>query len=1146
MRLICGGSGQGKTTFIYDELISESVRHEDRRYFLIVPEQASSFYEKELIKRHPRHGALNIEILSFNRLAYRIIDELNVDLKDVLDDIGKAMLLRKVVYDNKSELKIYHRMNNRAGFIDQLKSIISEFYQYEIFDGDLRAVLNEDIDDYLKYKLHDLILLYHSFVKEIEGRYQVAETLPDFLAKLTPKSQLLHDSIFYFDGFTGFTPNQYVFISELMKVVKDITFSVTISNNAFTKEGSSDMFRLSVDMIDKLKTTYNSSRPGEEIKTINLDYREGSYRQYGKPDLLALESTLFRRRMPIPSGIIVSNVKGYEAVSTRAEVNAVARDIRDYIDNHNLRYRDIAIISPDLDEYKNIIKETFIDYEIPCFIDKKEDIINNPFIEGLKVSIDIALKGRSGFNKDSVERLLQTKVTNLTDDEVYDLRNYLIETDSYRYNYFINGFTRVPKYLWNNDKDDRNRALKEERKKILLNRVNDIRLKLVSPLNPIINAVKSKDNKLIIEEIYNYTVALSYQQRLEEYAESIKDKDVNQYSLWMRIYPSIISLLDKLYNLIKDYNSISGDELNEIMCEGLDEIAIGSTPSTFDQVLVGDLFRTRVDNVKVMFMIGLNDNVLPMSNSSTNLLNDKDRNAFKSTSLNLAPDRIDKIYQERFYLYLMATKPSDKLIFSYSRMNSEGSSMSPCYFVKEIKRVLNDVRIEVVDKEVYLCSKSTLYRSTVEELVSYENGDVSSSPLNTMLKYIKEYESDLLYKLNQAYSYKNFVAPISRDLVNRLFGKDLYLSVSRLEKYEECPFKYFINYGLSVKEPYDYSFQSNDYGNLFHRILEIYGSRIMDLGISYSELGYEEHIRISDEAINQAFLELDYSFDESSRLHFHEDIIRDIAKDNIDVVAWQNKRSEFVPIGFEMSFSKHGDLNSPVITLDGGRNITLTGFIDRVDECIDGDKKYLRVIDYKSGHTIFDLTKIYYGLQLQLLTYLNVLKSDGLGDVKAAYYYHIDKPIVEGTLDDEINYDILLKRHDYYKSYLDKFKLNGFGEGSSNVVSKLEIHEPSGTLDTINVAYKKDGTFTSKSAVYSADDIESLLKYQEYKLKKIADDMFKGDISISPYILSKKTPCDYCNYKDICGVKKSDAGIFRRLGPKTIDDIKEVLNDEEM
>jgi ATP-dependent helicase/nuclease subunit B len=591
---------------------------------------------------------------------------------------------------------------------------------------------------------------------------------------------------------------------------------------------------------------------------------------------------------------------------------------------------------------------------------------------------------------------------------------------------------------------------------------------------------------------------------------------------------------------------MSGDELNDIMCEGLDEIAIGSTPSTFDQVLVGDLFRTRVDNVKVMFMIGLNDNVLPMSNSSTNLLNDKDRSAFKATSLNLAPDRVDKIYQERFYLYLMATKPKDKLIFSYSRMNSEGSSMAPCYFIKEIKRVLNDVRIEVVDAEVYLCSKNTLYRSTVDKLVSYENGESGVSPLNTMLKYIKEYDDVLLKRLNEAYSYKNHVAPISNKLIDRLFGKDLYLSVSRLEKYEECPFRHYINYGLSISENYDYSFQNNDYGNLFHRILEIYGSRVRDLGLSYSELSYEEHIKISDEAINQAFLELDYSFEENKRLHFYEDIIRDIAEDNIDVVAWQNKRSAFTPIGFEMSFNKHGDLNSPVISLDDGRNITLTGFIDRVDEYNDGDKRYLRVIDYKSGRTTFNMTKVYYGLQLQLLTYLNVLKTDGLGEAKAAYYYHVDKPIVDGVTDDEINYDTLLKRHDYYKSYLDKFKLDGFGEGSSDVLSKLELHEPSGKLDTINVTYNKDGALSKNSSVFSADDIDILLKYQEHKLKKIANDMFNGDISISPYVLDKKTPCDYCNYKDICGVKKSDGNAFRKLTKKGIDDIKEVLNDEEV
>ncbi|MCR4717564.1 MAG: exodeoxyribonuclease V subunit gamma [Lachnospiraceae bacterium] len=1133
LHLICGGSGSGKSTFVYDDIIRESIANPKELYFLIVPEQVSSTVEREIIKRHPNHGVANVDILSINRLTYRVAEELNRSLKVILDDTGKSMLLRKVVYDNRPNLKVYNRMENRPGFIDQLKSVISEFYQYEIKDGDLIDLANsEELDDVLKLKLCDLITLYQGFVAEISGNYQMMEEMPDLLAELTKDSLLLKNAHFYFDDFTGFTPNQYSFLSELFKVSNDLTFTITLPKNAGIKAKSSDVFSMSRDYLDTLLKMYEKIG---ESEIIWLSYENHPYRQYGKPDLLALETSLFRYNNLIPDGLEVNNVKGYEATNTRAEISVVARDIRDYIDNHDLRYRDIAVVAANLEDYESLISEIFNKYEIPFYMDLSSKTANHPFVENLRAALDIALNGKSGFSIDRVYKLLGTGVSAITDAECIFLKNYLYETNTFGYNAWTKKFTRVPKWLWANEKDTKKKERKLALKANLLENVNRIRQNFVKPLIPLIKAAEKKDVKALASAIYDYTVELEFQKKIEEYANEIKDTDIYEYSRWMKVYPSILALLDKLVELTSAYKDISADEINEILSAGFDEMAVLTPPATFDQVVVGELLRSRLNNVKVLFFIGLNDSVLPMDMNSTNLLNNQDREKLKTTDLNLAPDRLNKAYQEKFYLYLMTTKASDKLVLSYSRMNSSGDSMSPCYFIREINRVLKDFKITVVDREDYLSTANNLYGAAVRDLIKLEQNsrlnDDELKELTSILKYSKDYNEDIINRINRAYKYDNQVAPISNNLVDRLFGRELVLSVSRLEQYTACPFKHFIKYGLGVGEETEYSFENVDYGNLLHRILELYGKSIKDKDIH--KLTYDEHYDLCENAITTAFAELDFNFGETNRLSFQEEAIKDIAKDNLDIVAWQSKRSSFKPEEFELDFG--GKNNKLLVYNENGRTVSLTGVIDRVDRFKEDDKNYLRVIDYKTGNMKFDLIKLYHGLQLQLMTYLNVLDAKNDGEVKAAYYYHIFKPVVDLNGKEEINLDVLLSRRDYYKKYTNEFKLKGFCDSNSDVINAIENKE-SGYFDTVSIMKKMDGTASSNSSVYSLETIRCLMNYCDDKIKEIAKNMLEGDIKISPYKYGQESSCKYCVYKDICQIT-ANSNCYRKLNKVGLDDL---------
>ncbi len=1158
LHIILGNSGSGKTTRLYEMLTKEAQKNLNDNYFLVVPEQFTLQAQKDIVEKTKGNGTLNIDIVSFARLGYRIFNELDTDIKTVLEDHGKSMMLRKVLGEVNDELSVYKNMKDKDGFIDQAKSVLSEFYQYEIHEGELDELIKaaED-DDFLSCKLNDIYIIYKSFTKALGTRYSVSEQLLDILCEVSEQSGLLKNAAFYFDGYTGFTPNQYKLISCLMRLGKKCVFTITMDKQSFYgKKYIKDVFSLSRDTLLRLNKCRSELGEASEVSYTTL-FEPEKVRYKGKADLAFLEASLFRRHKR-QYGDEVENIFLWQAKSTRTEVHGVANEICRLVREQGLRYREIGVISANEEEYKDLCDHIFSQYDIPHFMDQTNKVLNHPYVESLRAALAICCKGDGGFTYDRIMRYLNTGVCGISRSEAEELDNYILATNTVGLHMWQNGFKRLPKSYWLREKNKKKRDEQRRKQKEYIKEINNIRKKVINNLMPLYQAIRYGRNvhdKMVA--IYKYMVTNKYEQKLSLKADDYEnDGDYVMARTWRSIYPAIIELLDKCNDILGEEENISNQELCSILDAGLSEFSIGAVPATMDQVIVGDIMRTRLNTVKVLFILGVNDNNLPVNSASPNLLSDQDRLKLEGSGIELAPNYKDSAYDEQFYLYLALTKPSQRLYVSCARVDSSGGSLRPAYLISTLLRIFPKLKTESREQEIYLVNEQTIYPYLVNKSREYirmgklQDADTFFALYN-LCKKEKAYRN-ILVRMQQGYSYKNTEEPIARELAVRLFGEKLYASITRLERYAGCAFSHFLQYGLKLKERERYTFQSMDFGNILHRIMELFGRNMKLKGIEYSKLTDKEIAQYTMEAVEQALDEEGYDelSEEGARSAYMLNTVDRMAKRTIKVICRHLQLGDFVPQEFELSFGAGGDIDGPVYQIGENVKMELMGVIDRLDLFRDTselpNKVYLKILDYKTGNNTLDLTKVYYGLQLQLLTYMMVAKKyypqNGERVAAAALYYHIQDPVMDydrtlyGVEEEEQRKELLDKVQQETKK---NFCMNGLLSSEEAVLSHLE-HHPEGAYqyESVSVKTKKDGGLYANSKCNSSKELDMLISHTESEIVRLGTSMLSGDVGISPYIYKNSASCEYCQYKEVCHVDLKKNENARILTVKDINDFK--------
>lgn len=1121
LRFCFGPSGSGKSHRIYEEIMQRAAEEPGRNFLIIVPDQFTMQTQKDLVMRSDRDGILNIDVLSFGRLSHRILEEVGTKEMPVLDDTGKSLVLQKVAADLKEQLPAMGSLLHKQGYIHEVKSAISEFMQYGISTQDMdKLITSAQKRGALAMKLKDLKTLYRGFQDYIRDHFITTEETLDVLRRSLSKSKILKGSVVVFDGFTGFTPIQNRLIQELMRVCAEtiVTVTIGVGEDPYKMDGEQKLFHLSkktVADLEKLAAEAEVER-GEDL------FVKGGPNRFAKaPALHYLEQNLFRYQYEPYAGE-QQEIHMFEALSPREEVHQTALHIRHLIREQGMSYRDIAVVIGDLEGYASYVETEFGQLEIPCFLDRTRGIVLNPMIEYIKSALQLYIKD---FSYDTVFHFLRSGMADISREEIDELENYVIRTGARGYRTYSRLFTRRTEELQENAEGS------EQAEEKTMERLNRIRQQFMDAVEILHMGSQEKAGDYV-SHLYDFLEQNQVQQKLLNYQQQFeKEGDLSRAREYAQIYRLVMDLLDQVYELLGE-EEISRQEFADILEAGFGEITVGTIPQNVDRIVVGDMERTRLKQVKVLFFLGVNDGNIPKNASKGGIISDMDREFLIESGTEMAPSPRQQMYIQRLYLYLNMTKPSEQLYLSYAKVNSEGKGIRPSYLIDTVRKLFPAMSVEYPQNRSRLEQiegKQEGARYLAEELREYVEGTLPEEERQDFYLMYRAYEADAAGRdlLTRAAFRRYRESGLSRIVARALYGQQLENSVSRLETYAACACRHFLQYGLSLQEREEFGFEASDMGTVYHAVLENFAGKLAESNLTWWDFTEDfaaKAVKESVEAYAATYGEtVLYS---SARNEYAITRMSRILTRTVLTLQKHLKQGSFQPDDYELSFRFAEDLDSIHVDLSEDEKMHLQGRIDRIDVSEDAEHVYVKVIDYKSGNRKFDLAALYYGLQLQLVVYMNAameMESRKHPDKEivpaALLYYHIDDPTIETPVeltDEQINEQILAK-----------LRMNGVVNSDPEVVERLDRYMQDKSV-VIPVEKKKDGSFSARSGVLSREEMQLISSYVDAKIRSIGREILDGKIAANPYEKGNEEACTYCAYKKVCGFDGSIPGYEKR------------------
>ena len=1121
LRFCFGPSGSGKSHRIYEEIMQRAAEEPGRNFLIIVPDQFTMQTQKDLVMRSDRDGILNIDVLSFGRLSHRILEEVGTKEMPVLDDTGKSLVLQKVAADLKEQLPAMGSLLHKQGYIHEVKSAISEFMQYGISTQDMdKLITSAQKRGALAMKLKDLKTLYRGFQDYIRDHFITTEETLDVLRRSLSKSKILKGSVVVFDGFTGFTPIQNRLIQELMRVCAEtiVTVTIGVGEDPYKMDGEQKLFHLSKKTVADLGKL---AAEAEVERGADLFVKGGPNRFAKAPALHYLEQNLFRYQYEPYAGE-QQEIHMFEALSPREEVHQTALYIRHLIREQGMTYRDIAVVIGDLEGYASYVETEFGQLEIPCFLDRTRGIVLNPMIEYIKSALQLYIKD---FSYDTVFHFLRSGMADISREEIDELENYVIRTGARGYRTYSRLFTRRTEELQGNAEGS------EQAEEKTMERLNRIRQQFMDAVEILHMGSREKAGDYV-SHLYDFLEQNQVQQKLLNYQQQFeKEGDLSRAREYAQIYRLVMDLLDQVYELLGE-EEISRQEFADILEAGFGEITVGTIPQNVDRIVVGDMERTRLKQVKVLFFLGVNDGNIPKNASKGGIISDMDREFLIESGTEMAPSPRQQMYIQRLYLYLNMTKPSEQLYLSYAKVNSEGKGIRPSYLIDTVRKLFPAMSVEYPQNRSRLEQiegRQEGARYLAEELREYVEGTLPEEERQDFYLMYRAYEADAAGRdlLTRAAFRRYRESGLSRIVARALYGQQLENSVSRLETYAACACRHFLQYGLSLQEREEFGFEASDMGTVYHAVLENFAGKLAESNLTWWDFTEDfaaKAVKESVEAYAATYGEtVLYS---SARNEYAITRMSRILTRTVLTLQKHLKQGSFQPDDYELSFRFAEDLDSIHVDLSEDEKMHLQGRIDRIDVSEDTEHVYVKVIDYKSGNRKFDLAALYYGLQLQLVVYMNAameMESRKHPDKEivpaALLYYHIDDPTIETPVeltDEQINEQILAK-----------LRMNGVVNSDPGVVERLDRYMQDKSV-VIPVEKKKDGSFSARSGVLSREEMQLISSYVDAKIRSIGREILDGKIAANPYEKGNEEACTYCAYKKVCGFDGSIPGYEKR------------------
>ena len=1117
LQFIQGNAGSGKSTYLYQNIIEEAIQHPKNNYLVVVPEQFTMHTQQQLVAMHPAHSIMNIDVLSFERMAYRVFDELGTDTLQVLEETGKHLLLRKVVQEQKERLLVLQKNSRRPGYIAEIKSLISELMQYDISPETMEDMMEcPGMQESFRQKAGDILVLYREYRSRLAGHYITAEEILQKLMDVADQSKILRGATVVFDGFTGFTPIQNQFMEMLLGIADKVVVTVTCEpeSSFFQEPAEQELFAMGKRMALTLITM--AGRAGCEIEpAICLEqsdrgrFTPGGYLRHLEQNLFRPDAKAFTEaKKPRDDFSMVS-------LSTpRQELTYVASEIEKQVREQGLHYGDFAVVCADMDTYAHLVPGIFDKLHIPYFLDAKAEIVFHPFIEAIK---SLFMMVEENFSYESVMRLLRSKMTDLDTSEIDLLENYLLAANVRGYGKYRDIFTYIPM------------GYTPEQMVVLY----EIRDRLAKPLGQFLERFPGKRGNVadISEALYQWICYYDMERQLkmrgdlfDEMGEATKAREYQQ------IYGVVMDLLDKLVAIL-GAEEMSLTEYGELLSTGFESLRIGVIPPGNDRVVVGDMERSRLSHIKVLYLVGACDGAIPKSLGSGGIFTQVERQQLREADFVLAPTDREKAFMQRFYLYFVMTKPSHKLVVTYARVDNGGNATRRSYLIGVLEKLFPSISVTTIDTlpTSYQFLTPEMARDyLVESLRACARGEDIPEELLGLLAWEQEQNQSGMRRLVEAAYSTHKKEQLSAAAVDAVFGKERFESVSRMEQYARCAYAYFVKYGLLLQPRQEYSFASVDMGNLYHTALEYYSKRLArETEVNWYTISEEQMEDMVREAVTHTYQTMTKTqVMETARdayiLHKMEMTLRQ----TVWVLTEQVRKGSFVPKAFEVSFDRVDDVEALRFQLDEMHSMRLVGKIDRVDLCEREDTVYVKIVDYKSGNKDVDFNQLYHGLQVQLVLYLNATM-EGLKEQYpdkeivpgAMFYYHIHRPFLSREA---------VQKNGSEGALLKELQMRGVLNRDDVVVEAMH-HGLQGKSNVIPAGRKADGTLDATTKALDKEQFALLGEYVNLLMQEYGERMIGGDVDCAPYKMGDETGCTYCEYHGICGFDSKMPGYEYRV-----------------
>lgn len=1116
LQCIYGRAGTGKSTYLFEE-INKRIK-ENKKIYMITPEQFSFTAEKKLLETVEANSILQAEVLTFNRMAYRVLQEVGKGNITRISKCGKSMLLFDILQSKKKQLKFLGKSLENIELVD---TQITEFKKHNISVETLKQVMEEEEDKYLQAKLQDMYCIYEAFEEKLQNHYIDENDVLTLLAEEIENSHIADNACIYIDEFVGFTKQEYEIIRKLLRITKDVTVAIC-ADDLQIRAQEADVF------YSNKNTMYRLIELAEEEEIEVLPPIELQERKRLKSKELAyLESNIYALQYK-PYEKMPEDISLFLAKNAYTEVEHIAKQIVELVKKNGYQYKDIAVISKNLEVYGNLCKILFEQYQIPHFIDEKKDLNQNIL---MKYMIAILNVFAQNWSYESVFNYIKTGFIDLEQEEIYELENQCLE-------WGIKGSKWYSK-PWNKQI----RVGQDESK---LERLEVSRKIVVEPLLHLKEEMQSKTVREMTKAVYNFLIEQGIFAKLQKKVEEVRIQEKEELAKeYAKSWEILMQVLDEIVLVFGD-ETMGMARYMDLFKTGLSESNLGKIPAGQDQVTVGDVDRSRSHKVKAIFIIGLNDGVFPSIHKNEGYFNDEDREKLKQEQMELAKGTLDRLYEENFNIYKAFTTAEEKLYISYASSDLEGKSLRGSVLITKLKRMFPNLieKSDIVQEEQDIVAENNAFLLLMENIRKWADGEEIDDKWFTLFAYFyqKQETKIQLERALEAIDFKNMPQKIEAKQIEKLYGKTLKTSISRLEQYSSCPFSYFLKYSLQLEEKAQNKIKAVDTGSFMHDVIDSFFEKLKANGYNQIKQITKEQIDEMVEEIVKEKLGLDrnYIFTSTPKYQILAIRLKKLVARAIQYIVESLKESDFEVLGTELEF-KDGKNYKPIqITLESGRVVEITGKIDRVDIAKNEDGTYVRIIDYKSSAKDIQFSEVYAGLQIQLITYMDAMCKEEDFIPAGMLYFNLIEPNIKASKS--------LTQEEIEEEVRKQFKMKGLILADAKVVKMMDKKLEKGNSSIVPAYIDKEGN-VSKSGTSKAitrKQCEELQQYIQKVIGRISEEILSGNIAVEPYykLKGKKTPCEYCSYKSICQFNAGFGNQYHYIRDKGKDVVLEEIRKQ--